>query len=318
MKIDTHNHALPQAVQDLVSGDARFGVTIEGGYVKRANYADHKLYPELHDTGAKLAQLEGRGLEGAVICIEPSLFSYHLDLELGEAMAEAANRGLRTMTEESDGRFRWLAHVPLQDPRRAGEVLESAVADGAVGVEVGSSIVGRRLDEPDFAPFWHAVEKTGVTVFVHNAYNAKIPGLESYYLGNVIGNLLETTICVERLIASGTLDRHPNARVLLAHAGGFFPYQAGRLRHAQTVRPELAASPGDPWDYAGQLIFDTITHDVRTLTYLVARAGADNIVLGTDMPYDMSTPEPMRELVEAVGQEVATQIAETNPERYFS
>jgi aminocarboxymuconate-semialdehyde decarboxylase len=318
LKIDTHNHALPQAVQDLVSGVARFGVTIQDGYVKRANYADHKLYPELHDVGAKLAQLEQRGLEGAIICIEPSLFSYHLDLDLGEGMAEAANRGLRTMAEESDGRFRWMAHVPLQDPQRAAQVLESAAAEGAVGVEVGSSIAGRRLDEPDFEPFWRAVETTGVTVFVHNAYNSKIAGLEGYYLGNVIGNLLETTICVERLVASGTLDRHPKARVLLGHAGGFFPYQAGRLRHARTVRPELAASPADPWDYAGQLIFDTITHDVRTLAFLVSRAGADNVVMGTDMPYDMSTPQPMRELVDAVGEEVATQIAETNPERYFS
>jgi len=166
-------------------------------------------------------------------------------------------------------------------------------------------------------PFWQSVESTGLTVFLHNAYNAKVPGLEQYYLGNVIGNLLETTICAERLVASGTLARHPKVRIVLAHAGGYFPYQAGRLRHAKTVRPELADSPIDPWDFAGQLIFDTITHDVQALAYLVSRAGVDNVVMGTDMPYDMSTPEPMRELLAAVDERTAKRIAEDNPARLF-
>jgi len=317
MKIDVHNHALPVSVQELVSADARFGVKVENGLVKRPNYADHELFPELYDPAAKLAQLESRGLEGAVVCLEPSMFSYHLDVELGEAMAEAANRGLRELADSSGGRFRWMAHVPLQDPARAAEVLAAAAAEGAVGVEIGTSIAGGRLDEPELVPFWQSVESTGLTVFLHNAYNAKVPGLEQYYLGNVIGNLLETTICAERLVASGTLARHPKVRIVLAHAGGYFPYQAGRLRHAKTVRPELADSPIDPWDFAGQLIFDTITHDVQALAYLVSRAGVDNVVMGTDMPYDMSTPEPMRELLAAVDERTAKRIAEDNPARLF-
>jgi aminocarboxymuconate-semialdehyde decarboxylase len=156
-----------------------------------------------------------------------------------------------------------------------------------------------------------------VPVFVHNAYNPPIAGLEDYHLVNVIGNLLETTICAERLVCAGTLDRHPGVRVVLAHGGGYFPFQAGRLRHAKTVRPELADAPADPWDYAGRLIFDTITHDVQALRFLVERAGAENVVVGTDLPYDMAPPRPMDELLAAVGAETAAVVAERNPARLY-
>jgi aminocarboxymuconate-semialdehyde decarboxylase len=317
MKIDVHNHAFPQTVLELGEQEPAFGISVEDGMLKRPNFTDRELEPSSFDGNAKLEELAERGLDGAVICIEPTVLSYHQPLELGEAMCEAANRGLREMCEPDPTRLKWMAHVPLQDPERAAEVLRGAAADGAAGVEVGSSIDGRRLDERDFDPFWEAVELTGLTVFVHNAYNPKVPGLQDFHLVNVIGNLLETTICAERLVCAGTFDRHPRVRVVLAHGGGYFPYQAGRLRHAKTVRPELADSPADPWDYAGRLIFDTITHDIQALAFLISRAGADNVVVGTDLPYDMGTPRPMDELIEAVGVETAAIVAERNPERLY-
>jgi aminocarboxymuconate-semialdehyde decarboxylase len=316
LKVDVHNHALPQAVQDLVSSDPRFGVTIEDGLVKRANYADHPLFDELHLTAAKLAQLERGGLEGAVVCVEPSMFGYHLDVDLGSAMAEAANTGLRALAAEAPDRLQWLAHVPLKDPVRAAAVYRQAVSDGAVGAEIGSNAAGMRLDEPEMEPFWQAVEETRTTVFVHNAYNPKVPGLDRWYLHNVIGNLLETTICAERLVASGVLDRYPNVRVVLGHAGGFVPFQAGRLRHASTIRKEFDRTV-QFWDYAGRLIFDTITHDGPALAYLVSRAGAENVVMGTDFPYDMATPHPMEALLEAVDADTARVITEEVPARLF-
>jgi aminocarboxymuconate-semialdehyde decarboxylase len=113
------------------------------------------------------------------------------------------------------------------------------------------------------------------------------------------------------------LDRHPRLQILLAHAGGFFPFQAGRLRHARTVRPELAGTPEDPWAYRGRLLVDTITHDRRALAYVVERMGADNVLLGTDMPAPMATLDPLVDLEAAVGADVAAQIASANAARLF-
>ena len=133
----------------------------------------------------------------------------------------------------------------------------------------------------------------------------------------MIGNQLETTIAAERLIVTGALDRHARLRLLLVHAGGYLPWQAGRLRHAATVRSELAGAPSDPWAYPGRLFMDTITHDPATLRQLVERAGSGAIVMGTDLPFDMATPEPVAALAGAVDGGAARAIMEDTPARLF-
>jgi aminocarboxymuconate-semialdehyde decarboxylase len=141
--------------------------------------------------------------------------------------------------------------------------------------------------------------------------------MEGYHLQNAIGNQLETTVAVERLIVTGALDRHPRLRLLLVHAGGYLPWQGGRLRHAATVRAELADSPPNPHAYFGRVFVDTITHDAATLRFLVERVGADSVVMGTDMPFDMATPQPVAALQEAVDPAAAQAVIEETPRRLF-
>jgi aminocarboxymuconate-semialdehyde decarboxylase len=315
--VDSHSHIFPESVIALLGEEPGYGVKVEGTAVSSGSHAPHELFQALHDPAAKLAEMEAAGLEGAIFSLAPRLFAYDVDPDLGERMAEAANRGLREFAAHDPARMGWMAHVPLQDPEAAARVLTEAVAAGAVGVEIGTSAAGTRLDGEEFEPFWSAVDAAGVLVFIHPAYIPQIPGLGDFYLRNVIGNPLETTICAERLLAAGMLDRHQNVTLLLAHAGGFFPFQAGRWRHARTVRGELADSPEDPWSYAGRLLFDTITHDTQALTYMVSRIGAENVMIGTDHPYDMGDTEPVKGLRAAVDEETFELIAEKNPQRLF-
>jgi aminocarboxymuconate-semialdehyde decarboxylase len=104
--------------------------------------------------------------------------------------------------------------------------------------------------------------------------------------------------------------------LLLPHSGGYFPYQAGRLRHAGAVRPELAESV-DPWAHLRQLWFDTLTHDSEALRYLIRRVGSERVVFGTDLPFDMAPPDPLHELEQAVDPDALRQMAEENPARLF-
>lgn len=317
MKIDLHNHAFPEAVVDLIDREDVFGLKISGGIITSRHSPEDEFHRSLVDPAAKIATLERSGLEAAVICVDPDLFAYEVELDAAEQMTSAANFGLADYCSRFPDRFRWMAHVPLRYPIRAAEVLEAAVRSGAVGVCIGTALPGKRPDDPEFEPFWAAVERLKTPVFVHPAYNRANDGLKGYHLQNVIGNPLETTIFVERMICTGMLDRHPGVQLILAHGGGFFPYQAGRLRHARTVRPELQSSPADPWQYLRQISIDCLCHDRQALSYLVSRVGVDRVVMGTDLPFDMATPRPMDALLEAVGDRVATQIAEENPAVLF-
>ena len=317
MKIDVHNHAIPQTVIELMGKDPVYRTKVEGDRVSGGNHVSFTLFPSFRDPDAKIRELDSKRLDGAIISPAPPIFFYDAPAAAGEAICKAANQGLQEFAAHRPDRLRWMAHVPMANPQRAAEVLTQAVAAGAVGVEVGTSIAGRRLDEPGFEPFWDAAEEAAVPVMLHPAYNEANAALNQFYLQNVIGNLLETTIAIERLICAGVLDRHPRLRLFLVHAGGYYPFQAGRLRHAKTVRPELKNAPSDPWAYRGQVFVDTITHDVEALTYLISRMGADNVVIGTDLPFDMAPTQPVEELERATDAMTARRIGEENPTRLY-
>jgi aminocarboxymuconate-semialdehyde decarboxylase len=314
VRIDVHNHAIPQPALELLAREPGYGVELEGRRWRGGMHVDFQVADAFVDPHAKLAELETCGLAAAVVSVAPPLFYYHVEPAPGERMARVVNRGLAEMCAAVPERLRWLATLPMQAPERARRVLDEAVADGCVGVEIGSSIAGRRLDEVEFEPFWEAVERHGLPVTIHPAYTEGVnPALAPYYLENVLGYLFDTTIAIERLICAGTLARHPALRLVLLHGGGYFPYQAGRLRHAGGVRPELVDASADPWAHLDQLRFDPITHDAGALRFLIERVGAQRVVMGTDLPFDMGLREPIAMLRAAADERTAAAIAEQNP-----
>jgi aminocarboxymuconate-semialdehyde decarboxylase len=104
-------------------------------------------------------------------------------------------------------------------------------------------------------------------------------------------------LALAKLIFSGVLERFPRLKFLLAHAGGFIPYTWGRLDRGFRIQDSASAKiPKPPSEYIKLLHFDTITHSSMALEYLVANFGADNVLLGSDYPYDMGDPEPVESL----------------------
>jgi aminocarboxymuconate-semialdehyde decarboxylase len=295
-----------------------YRVKVEGRRLAGSIHGDFEIAPSFTDPDAKLSELESKGLDAAVVSVAPPLFYYDVDVPPALAMARAVNDGLAEFCAGAPERLRWLASVPLQDPAAAADELERAAGLGCVGVEIGTSLAdGRRLDEPAVQPFWATAERLRLPVTLHPAYVQHHPALQSFYLENVLGFLFETSIAIERLICTGVLDRHPQLEIVLVHGGGYFPFQGGRLRHARTVRKELAHAPADPWAYLDRIWFDTITHDAAALAYLVTRVDAGRVVVGTDLPFDMALPEPIQLLADAVDAETAVRIAESNPQRLY-
>jgi aminocarboxymuconate-semialdehyde decarboxylase len=317
LRWDVHNHAVPREAVELLRGAGGYPIRVEGDFLE-ADRVRAELTPLFLDPAAKLEQLARLGLDAAVVSVSPALLAYEVDEERGAALCRAVNGGLADFAAREPSRLRWLAHVPLQSPAAAAELLGEAAGAGAVGAQIGTSVAGTPLSEAGLDPFWTAAEEHDVPLMLHPAYNDPHPGLEGYHLQNAIGNQLETTIAAERLIVTGVLDRHPRLRVLLVHAGGYVPWQGGRLRHAATVRTELADSPPDPHAYFGRVLVDTITHDAAGLRFLVERVGRENVVMGTDLPFDMATPEPVAALEEAVDPDTARLVMEETPRRLFA
>jgi len=155
--------------------------------------------------------------------------------------------------------------------------------------------VGKReLGDEVFWPIYKVLEDLDVPVFIHPHHVAGLDRLQDFYLSNLIGNPLDTTIAAAQLIFSGVLEKYPGLKIILAHGGGQFPFIMGRLEHGYQVRPECEEKVHQPPRlFLKNFYFDTITHNSDALRYLIAFAGIDHVLLGSDYPYDMGNHQPV-------------------------
>ena len=114
-------------------------------------------------------------------------------------------------------------------------------------------------------------------------------------LGNLIGNPTDTAVAAASLIFGGVLAEMPRLKFVLAHGGGSCPLLRGRWEHAWRLGlVEQAVIQRPPNEYFRLLYFDTLTHSVPALNYLVETAGVERVMLGSDYPFGMGDFTPPR------------------------
>jgi aminocarboxymuconate-semialdehyde decarboxylase len=180
--------------------------------------------------------------------------------------------------------------VSLQHPELAAEQLEYAVnVLGLRGASIGGHVAGEQPSTPRFDPFWAKAEELDVPIFMHpdNAKNIDRDGvLKEKDLGGVIGNPLETTLFLTRLIVDGTLDRFPGVKVCASHGGGYLPSYLGRTEVTCAERSETDCAKKLPSEYLKtQILVDSMVFTEEGLRHLVAEMGVSQVVYGTDMPF---------------------------------
>ncbi len=129
----------------------------------------------------------------------------------------------------------------------------------------------------------------------------------------------ETTLAACNLIFGGTLYRMPKLAVVLVHGEGFFPYQVGRFDHGHRAQPEPGSRGAGPasW-YTCRFYYDTLTHSPQSLCFLCDIVGADRLLLGSNHPFGLGHPEPVRALRDAkLGGAAESAALESNAAKLF-
>lgn len=312
MPVDMHAHLIPEPLlDDIRRTPERYSVrAAERDGLLWFHHQQGYQYPvpgDFYDQASILAALERLGLEQRIFSLSPTLFFYDRQQETRERVCRLYNDAAADLVRRSGGRIRSMAAVPLPDVAAALAELEHALDLGLTGVEIGTNVERHTLDEPEFFPFFRRCAELGVPVFLHPYYVGPKPMMERYYLTNSIGNPLDTAIAIANLIHGGVLERLPGLNVVLAHAGGFFPYQRGRLDHAFRVRSEPRVSTSRrPSDHLAGVYYDSISHSGPALRFLVETVGADRVLLGSDAPFDMGPDDPTQVVREAGLEPAAT------------
>ena len=246
------------------------------------------------DIGQRLAAMDAQAVDMEVLSINP--FWYNRERDLAGQIVKMQNEKLAELCASKPDRFAAFASLTLQAPDLAVQELETAVKkQGLKGAAIGCLVNGVEFSDPKFHPVWGKAEELGVPLFVHPSVNPQsVPELGKRlsgngWLGNTIGNPLDTTIALSHLIFEGTLDRFPGLKVIAAHGGGYLASYADRSDHACMVGPKGCNADiklkKAPTEYLKQIYFDSLVFSPEAIRHLAAQVGAGQIVLGSDYPY---------------------------------
>jgi aminocarboxymuconate-semialdehyde decarboxylase len=295
----------------LETTDARPWVVHRQGY-------RYPLLDAFHDVEGRLAAMDAAGIDLAVLSCPPTLFLYWTDGATVVDAARAVNDGIAAMVAQAPARFAGLATLPLLDPGAAAAELRRAVRElGLKGAQIGPHVEGLPLDDAALRPVLQEAVELAVPLVVHPYYVGSSPTLDDFYLTNLQGNPWQTAVCASRLILSGTLDELPTLDVALVHGGGHLPYQVGRLDHGYRVRPEAQRPAMPPSSYLRRFHYDTLLYRPAATRWLIDQVGADRVLYGTDMPFDMDGGPLRHQLGEGVADDVLAAVAHRNAERLF-
>ncbi len=302
MPIDMHAHYVPpRALTTLESDASSYGVHLEtltsGGTCACFNHGLklRPFLPRLLDLEERWKVMAGMGVEHQILSVWADLFGYSMPAAAGARWHRLLNETLGEMVRQHPQRLSGLASVPLQDAALAARELEYGIQQcGAVGCVLGANVNDSSLGDVPLDEFWAAAVALDVPVFLHPTQPDMPPRTQKHGMLQVVQFTYDTTATVGSLIFNGVLDRFPALTLILSHGGGYFPYQAWRFDriYRNLELPTVPAHP--PSAYLRRFYYDTILYEPAALQYLRDVVGSDRLLLGTDYPFPVFEPAPVR------------------------
>nr|4LAN_A Chain A, Uracil-5-carboxylate decarboxylase [Cordyceps militaris CM01]4LAN_B Chain B, Uracil-5-carboxylate decarboxylase [Cordyceps militaris CM01]4LAO_A Chain A, Cordyceps militaris IDCase [Cordyceps militaris CM01]4LAO_B Chain B, Cordyceps militaris IDCase [Cordyceps militaris CM01] len=252
---------------------------------------------------ASLAQkmhfMDTNGIRVSVISLANPWFDF-LAPDEAPGIADAVNAEFSDMCAQHVGRLFFFAALPLSAPVDAVKASIERVKNLKYcrGIILGTSGLGKGLDDPHLLPVFEAVADAKLLVFLapHYGLPNEVYGPRSEEYGHVLplalGFPMETTIAVARMYMAGVFDHVRNLQMLLAHSGGTLPFLAGRIESCIVHDGHLVKTGKVPKDrrtiwtvLKEQIYLDAVIYSEVGLQAAIASSGADRLMFGTDHPF---------------------------------
>jgi aminocarboxymuconate-semialdehyde decarboxylase len=245
-KVDVHTHILPK---HLPRWREAFGY---GGFVQLEHRApccarmvkdDGTFFREVEDncwsSERRIEQCDAAGVDLQVLSTVPVMFHYWAKPAHAHDTARFLNDHIAQVVADRPTRFTGLATLPLQSTDLSLSELQRVHDELRLpGVQIGTHVNGKNLDDPDLFPVFEQAARLGLCVFIHPWDMLGGARLARYWMPWLVGMPTELTIAICSLMFGGVLERLPTLRI----CRHLWPHRARirgtsrSLRHAQPAR----------------------------------------------------------------------------------
>ena len=326
--IDVHNHISSRAYTDLLvqHGGHRYRLQEDSEgrtVVMRGNVRFMTFTEPMFDPEMRLVAMSEVGVDMQLLSYTcPNC--YWAGPDVAEQVCRTMNDHLAEVCQRAPDRFRGLASVPLQNVDLALKELERAIDGlGMVGLIIMANVNETPLDDPQFEPFWAALNQRRLPVLLHPTVPPGIDsmGMDQYGLVPSIGFMIDTTLAVARMVYAGVFERYPDWPLIVSHAGATLPFIASRLDQCHRFIPDARTRISrPPTEYLQRLYYDTVCYDDEALLLALKLAGPRQLLYGSDYPHNIGDMQGCADRVEAlpISDEEKGMIRSENARRIFS
>src|SRR5258708_29771443 len=199
--LDIHTHVLTEEMIGLIRREApkvapRMTAIDADAFVLEIAGTPYRPFPRGgFDLERRFADMDATEVDVQVLSATPQSYLYGEEPALTVTCSIIQNDQIAKLVAAHPDRFLGIATLPMQAPLLAADELRRAVTTlGLRGPMIGSNIMGRNLDHPELEPIWATASELDALLLIHPVNVGAADRLSSYYLNNLIGNPLDTTI----------------------------------------------------------------------------------------------------------------------------
>ena len=242
------------------------------------------------EPSAALEMMDRQGIATAILSMVlwSGLFAAAGDAAAARRVARSSNEVAAQAVRSYPGRFGGFACLPLPDVDAALAEIDYALGTLRLdGVALLTNHDGVYLGDSRLDPVFDELNRRKAVVFLHPTLPACAEHTSLGYAPSLLEFVFDTTRAVTHLVLSGTLERCPDLRLIIPHAGGTIPFLVDRisLLAARFVPGTPARAPAGVEAYLSRLYYDlaiaTNPHAVASVLQLV---GPERLLYGSDWP----------------------------------
>lgn len=322
--IDVHTHMYTNSWLDLIRAeggpDYEVKESLDSPCTIFYRGASFCVLEDLHfDWDRRVENMKEAGVDMAIITL-PAPSSFWGDADVSLEASKIANDDFAKAQAGHPDHIRWMASLPWEYPDAAVAELDRACDIGAIGVLTLGNINGRHLTDELFAPVWQAIDDRELPVLLHPTSPPGTPqlGLTQFAMVASIGFMVDTSVAIIRMIGDGFFDRFPNLKLIAAHAGATLPYLVGRLdRVFERTKRARVNIDRPPSEYLRRIYYDSVCYRREALELCIGVGGADNVMYGSDYPFNIGDMKGCLARVDALDDQVRDKVRGENAMRIF-